>query len=73
MEVAFNYNKLKGRMIEKYGNQTTFAKAFGTSENSLSRKMNNKMRFTSDDIIRVTELLDIPESQIGEYFFTLKV
>lgn len=71
--MAFNYSKLKGRIIEKYGNQTAFAKAFGTSQNSLSRKMNNRMRFTSDDVIRAAELLDIPESQIGEYFFTPKV
>lgn len=71
--MAFNYNKLKGRIIEKYGNQTAFAKAFGTSKNSLSRKMNNKMRFTSDDIIRAAELLEIPENQIGEYFFTPRV
>ncbi len=71
--MAFNYSKLKGRIIEKFGSQTAFVKAFGVSENTFSLKMNNKVRFTTDDITRITKMLDIPEEAIGEYFFTLKV
>ena len=71
--MAFNYNKLRGRIVEKYGSQTVFAEKLGVSENTLSLKLNNKVRFTSDDIIKVTELLDIPPEQVGAYFFTLKV
>lgn len=71
--MAFNYSKLKGRIIEKFGSQTAFVKAFGVSENTFSLKMNNKVRFTTDDITRIIKMLDIPEEAIGEYFFTLKV
>ena len=71
--MAFNYSKLKGRIIEKFGSRTAFVKAFGVSENTFSLKMNNKVRFTTDDITRITKMLDIPEEAIGEYFFTLKV
>ncbi|MFR4538002.1 MAG: DUF739 family protein [Anaerotignaceae bacterium] len=71
--MAFNYSKLKGRIVEKFGSQTAFVKAFGVSENTFSLKMNNKVRFTTDDITRITRMLDIPEEAIGEYFFTLKV
>ena len=71
--MAFVYSKLKGRIVEKYGSQVKFAEAFGISENSLSLKMNNKSRFTSDDIIKMTEMLEIPKDEVGEYFFTIKV
>lgn len=71
--MAFDYARLKGRIIEKYGTQTKFVKVFGISENSFSLKMNNKSRFTSDDIIKMTKLLEIKKEDVGEYFFTPKV
>lgn len=71
--MAFDYARLKGRIIEKYGTQSNFVRAFGISENSFSLKMNNKSRFSSDDIIKMTEMLDIEKEEVGKYFFTLKV
>lgn len=71
--MSFSFAKLRGRIIEKYGSQTAFVKAFGVSENTFSQKMNNKVRFSGDDILRIIELLDIPKNEIGEYFFTEKV
>ena len=71
--MAFDFSKLKGRIIEKYGSQSEFARAFGISENSLSLKMNNKSRFSADDIVKITDMLDIPQSDVGLYFFTTKV
>ena len=41
--MAFDYRKLKGRIIEKYGSQLNFADAYGISENTLSLKMRNKV------------------------------
>lgn len=71
--MAFKYDKLRGRIIEKFGSQTAFVKAFGVSENTFSLKMNNKVRFSTEDIMRITKMLEIPEKEIGEYFFTPKV
>lgn len=71
--MAFDYSKLKGRMIEKFGTQTNFVKKFGVSENTFSLKMNNKVRFSTDDIIRIADMLEIDEHEIGVYFFTTKV
>ena len=71
--MAFDYSKLKGRIVEKYGSQLNFADAYGISENTLSLKMSNKIRFTSDDIIVISDMLDIPKNEIGSYFFTKKV
>ena len=68
--MAFNYNKLKGRIIEKYGSQSAFAEAFEVSENTMSLKLNNKVRFTSNDIVKAVDMLNIPPEEIGIYFFT---
>lgn len=71
--MSFNYNKLRGRIIERYGSQSAFASEFGISNNVFTKKMNSRIRFTTNDIIRIVNMLDIPESEIGEYFFTQKV
>ena len=71
--MAFDYSKLKGRIIEKFGTQTNFVKKFGVSENTFSLKMNNKLRFSTDDIIKISDMLEIDGDDIGAYFFTTKV
>ena len=71
--MSFDYSKLRGKIIEKYGSQTAFAKEFGISENVLSKKMNNKVRFITDDVIKIVKMLQIPENEISAYFFASKV
>mgnify|MGYP004477056039 CR=1 FL=1 len=71
--MSFDYSKLRGKIIEKYGSQTAFAKEFGISENVFSKKMNNKVRFNTDDMMKIKNMLDIPDSEINLYFFTLLV
>lgn len=71
----FDYSKLIGRIIEKFGTRRAFAEAIGISENSMSQKLSNKMAITTDDIKEwcKPEFLDISCDKIGVYFFTLKV
>ena len=64
-----NYSKLKGRIIEKFGSQEAFAKKIERSVVSVSKKMNGKSSFTRNDIILWAKELDIPVSEIGDYFF----
>ena len=71
--VEFDYSKLKGKIIEKYGTQTEFAKEFGVSKNSFSMKMNNKTSFSTNDILKITNMLNIDKEDISSYFFTQKV
>lgn len=71
--MAFDYSKLRGRIIEMYGSQSRFVDAFGVSENTMSMKLNNKVRFNSDDIVTITKMLKIPQEEVGIYFFTTKV
>lgn len=68
--MGYTYNKLRGRIIEKYGTQEKFARELGVSKNSLSLKMNGKTSFSQDDVKRWCELLSIKMDDIGDYFFT---
>ena len=73
--MEFDYSKLIGRITEKFGSQRKFANALGRAENTISKKLNNKMPITTDDINEWSkqELLDIEHQKIGVYFFTPKV
>ena len=66
----FTYNKLRGRIVEKYGTMARFAEDAGLSVQALSKKMNSKTSFNQADIVKWCELLDIPAKEIGAYFFT---
>ena len=71
----FDYSKLVGRIIEKFGSRKAFAKAYGISENSMSRKLLGKDSITINDIMKMSkpEFLDIEANDIPAYFFTQKV
>lgn len=66
----YSYDKLRGRIIEKYGSQEKFSEVIGISSNSMSKKMKGKTGFSQKDIVRWSELLDIEKGEISEYFFT---
>lgn len=71
--MSFDYSKLSGRIVEKYGTQYNFSIALGLSERSLSLKLNNRVPWKSTELQKAIELLDIPREEIGEYFFNLEV
>lgn len=66
----FKYAKLRGRIKEKFGTEGKFAEALGTTQNTLSRKFNDKVQFSSEDIKKYCSLLEIPLEEVGVYFFT---
>ncbi len=70
MITHYEYRKLIGRIIEKYGTRKAFAERIGISENSMSLKLNGKTGFSRDEMARWGELLDIDISEFGDYFFT---
>lgn len=69
----FVYNKLRGRIIEKYGTMSSFADAIGITDVALSRKFNNKAGISRDEIIKWADLLDISQDEYGAYFFAREV
>lgn len=71
--MIFDYSKLRGRIIEKYGTYNAFAADFGISPSLLSRKLCNEIGFSREEIKRCANLLDFGLDEYGEYFFTEKV
>lgn len=68
--MAYTYNKLRGRIVEKYGSLTAFCEHIPISMNSLSKKMTGKTGFSQEDIEKWAELLDITPAEYAQYFFT---
>ena len=66
----FKYAKLRARIREMYVTEGRFAEDLGVSQVSISRKFNGKSQFSSDDIRRWCELLEIPVADAGLYFFS---
>ena len=71
--MAFNYSKLRGRIIEKFGTQSDFAHALGCSKRTLSLKMTGKRPWKQTEILTAIKLLGLSEEDIQDYFFTLEV
>lgn len=66
----FDYSKLRGRIIEKFGNTKDFIEAMNFSKTTFYSKMNNNSDWDSQEIFRACNLLDIAEFDIPAYFFT---
>lgn len=69
----YDYSKLRGRIVEKFGTMSRFAEELGLSLVAVSNKLNNKSGFTRADIEKWATLLDIPSSEYDVYFFDHKV
>jgi len=65
----FRYNKLRGRIVEKFGSQSEFSKEIGQSEQIVTAKLAGRSSFTQDNIIKWSKALDIDQNDIGSYFF----
>lgn len=71
--MAFDYQKLRGRIVGECGRLSDFAEKLGVSEQTVSAKLNNKSRFTQEDVLKWSEILHIESADVGEYFFVQKV
>ena len=71
--MGFDYSKLLGRIKEKGFTQETLAKRIGITPGVMSIKLNNQSHFKQREIFAICEALEIAISEIGDYFFTLRV
>lgn len=71
--MAFNYQKLLGRITEKLGSQSEFARRMELSERTISLKLKGKVPFKQTEIIKASDVLEIDPSEIATYFFTVIV
>lgn len=71
--ISMDFAVLIGRIKDKFQTHGQFAKAMGMSKSGLSAKLNNHREFTTGEIRRACELLDIPGADIPAIFFKQKV
>ena len=67
--MSFDYSKLKGRIRELYGTYDNIVPELSMSEATLSRRLNGKSYFDSEEILELSEVLGIEMSEIDQYFF----
>ena len=67
--MTYNYSKLLGRIRECGFTQAELAKKIGINKGTLSAKLNNQFFFTTKEILAIGTALNIPKSEIGDYFF----
>lgn len=66
--MKYKTEKLKARIIEKYGSQKNFAEAMQMEESTLSRYLAGK-DWKGATMMKAIELLEIPFEEINSYFF----
>lgn len=71
--MVIDYGKLLGRIREQGFTQAQLANLVGMTPGTMSAKLNNQAFFKQSEIVAICDVLDIPISVYGEYFFTRKV
>ncbi len=71
--MEFSYNKLRGKIKEKFGTQGRFADALNISNATLSQKLNNATEFTQTEMLTAMHVLGEDLSSVDEYFFSQEV
>lgn len=71
--MVFDFSKLRGRIIEKFGSCDRFAVAMGRSKVWLSARLNNAVQWRAAEMREAARLLEIPEAEIPTYFLAPKV
>lgn len=74
-DIIFDYSLLLGKIKEKVKTIANMAKLLNINTSTLSLKLNNHREFKRNEIIKICDILDINinDSEIKRYFFTLKV
>lgn len=62
--------KLKGKIIEKGFTITSLAKHLGISKPTFSQKVNNKIRFSQDNIKDISKALELTSEEITTIFLS---
>ena len=63
------FGRLREDIKKKFGTQNAFADQMGINVATLNSKLNGKAVWSLKEIETACELLSIPASKIGEYFF----
>ena len=67
--MTYKTDKLKARIVDKFGDQKTFAEALGMNESTLSRLLAEGRDWKGSMLMKAIDLLEIPQTQVDAYFF----
>ena len=67
--MTYNFNKLKGKIVECGLNQGKVANAIGLSHTSFSLKINGKRDFTLTELQTMAKFLRMTPDEVYLYFF----
>lgn len=71
--MPYNYKKLLGKMREEGLTQELLAKKAHIGKSSLNLKLNNNREFRQGEMIRIFNVLKLPDGSMEEYFFNEKL
>lgn len=69
----FDYQKLKGKIVEVFDTQAAFAEAMEMNITSLNQRLNGKVEWRPVEIMKACSLLGVEVTDAWEYFFVEKV
>lgn len=72
MGVKFDYSKLKGRIVERFGSVTKFAAVTGVKVNTLNVTLRKGAPLKGHLLYKFAEVLEITQAEIPTYFFVPK-
>lgn len=72
--VLFDYSKLKGKIIEKFGTQINFVNNISMTEPTFIKKINGNSYFTQKEICEILNVLqvEIDGYSVYNYFYCIK-
>ena len=73
MATEFDYSKLRGRIVEKFGSIKDFSSNVSVSYIAVSKKLNNQIPISRADMMEWSELLGIPLEEYGVFYFVKKL
>ena len=68
----FDYAKLKGRIAEKSQTHKAVAAVVGLSPTAFGAKIRSGRGFKAEQIMSACKMLDIPDEEIGAFFYVKK-
>ena len=71
--MPYSYRRLLGKIVEHFGTQAKFATALGLSEHTVSCKLNGKIEWKQNEMLKSASLLHFDVTEIPAYFFTTEV
>ena len=72
-DMKFDYRKLRGRIREKFNTDKDFAETMGIRPSMVSQRLKGTREFKHKDIFMWAKTLEIPDSELADYFFTKAV